>query len=90
VTEQTRQCKIDGCKRPYRAKGYCRTHYQDWRRGELRKPRYKTCNQGVNKLKHGEKKECLKRIFRAGLCEAHYQARFAKGETKADKASPSA
>jgi hypothetical protein len=73
-----KSCKIKGCKRPYRAKGYCNVHYQKWRKGELEKPRYKTCNFGVNKLKRGEKKECLKPIFRGGLCEEHYQASFNK------------
>jgi hypothetical protein len=53
-------------------------HYQKWRKGELEKPRYKTCNFGVNKLKRGEKKECLKKVFRGGLCEEHYQASFSK------------
>ena len=71
-------CKIKGCKRPYRAKGYCNVHYQKWRKGELEKPRYQTCNFGVNKLKRGEKKECLKKVFRGGLCEEHYQSSFAK------------
>jgi hypothetical protein len=73
-----KSCKIKGCKRPYRAKGYCNVHYQKWRKGELEKPRYKTCNFGVNKLKRGEKKECLKKVFRGGLCEEHYQASFSK------------
>ena len=37
-------CKVEGCKRTYRAKGYCNVHYKKWRRGELEaKPRYKTC-----------------------------------------------
>jgi hypothetical protein len=71
-------CKIKGCKRPYRAKGYCNVHYRKWRKGELERSRYQTCNFGVNKLKRGEKKECLKPVFRAGLCEEHFQASFKK------------
>ena len=23
-------CKIEKCKRPYRAKGYCNVHYKKW------------------------------------------------------------
>ena len=84
MTTQERKCKIDGCKRPYRAKGYCNVHYQQWRRGTLAKARFKTCNLGVNKLKHGEKKECLKPIFKAGLCEDHYKAKFGKKTEAAD------
>src|SRR5699024_5243090 len=25
-----RQCSVEGCDRPYRAKGYCQLHYQRW------------------------------------------------------------
>jgi hypothetical protein len=82
-----KSCKIKGCKRPYRAKGYCNVHYQKWRKGELEKPRYNTCNFGVNKLKRGEKKECLKKVFRGGLCEEHYQASFSKKKA-AKEAAP--
>ncbi len=78
VKEVKKTCKMKGCKRPYRAKGYCTTHYQQWRTGGLPKARYDTCNHGVKKLKHGEKKECLKRVFRAGLCEEHYNAAHKK------------
>lgn len=73
-----RKCKAKGCKRPYRAKGYCGTHYHKWRRGELPKPRYKTCNYNAKKRKRGEKKECLKAVFRHGLCEEHYKAHLGK------------
>ncbi len=39
------KCSKEGCKRPYRAKGYCVTHYKQWRQGALEghKSRYKTC-----------------------------------------------
>jgi len=32
---------VEGCKRPYRAKGYCNVHYKQWRLGKLPKPRHK-------------------------------------------------
>ena len=76
--EKVKSCSVKGCKRPYRAKGYCSVHYNKWRRGELSKSRFKTCNFGVQKLKRNEKKECLKAIFKSGLCEEHYQATFLK------------
>jgi hypothetical protein len=28
-------CSVAGCKRGYRAKGYCFFHYKKWRHGEL-------------------------------------------------------
>jgi hypothetical protein len=64
-TEATaeKKCAKDGCKRPYRAKGYCVTHYKLWRRGELEghKARYKLCN----------KEACKKSAGRYGLCDEH-------------------
>ena len=41
------KCSVEGCKRPYRAKGYCRTTTRLWRRGELEghKARYKICSK---------------------------------------------
>lgn len=78
-----KKCKIENCKRPYRAKGYCNIHFRKWRRGELeKKPRYKIC---------GEEK-CKAPLFRAGYCEKHYEAWVAsrKGEDKGPDASASA
>lgn len=65
-----KSCKISGCKRPYRAKGYCYFHYQQWRRGELGKARFELCH----------KPECKVRLFKSGLCEKHYNEKFKKGE----------
>lgn len=62
-TTTERKCAVEGCKRPYRAKSYCVTHYKRWRRGELEghKARYKLCN----------KEACKKPSGRHGLCEEH-------------------
>jgi hypothetical protein len=58
-----RKCSIEGCKRPYRAKSYCVTHYQKWRRGEMdgHKARYHICS----------KESCKKPAGRFGLCDEH-------------------
>ena len=58
-----KKCSVEGCKRPYRAKGYCVTHYKLWRRGELEghKARYKLCS----------KEACKKAAGRYGLCDEH-------------------
>lgn len=59
-----KKCSVEGCKRPYRAKGYCGVHFHKWRRGELSaKPRYKICSE----------ENCRKPLFKFGLCETHYQ-----------------
>ncbi|HEX2574175.1 MAG TPA: hypothetical protein VH877_31805 [Polyangia bacterium] len=68
------KCSKEGCKRPYRAKGYCNVHYKAWRRGELEghRARYRICT----------KEGCRKpRAIQGSLCEEHLQA--AKGEAAA-------
>jgi len=83
-----RTCRVKGCKRPYRAKGYCNAHFHKWRKGELPHGRYKTCQHNAKKLKRGEKKECMKKVFRAGLCEEHYKARRGAAAAPAAPAAP--
>jgi hypothetical protein len=63
TTPEANKCSKEGCKRPYRAKGYCVTHYKLWRRGELEghKARYKLCS----------KEACKKAAGRYGLCDEH-------------------
>jgi hypothetical protein len=57
-------CTIEGCKRGYRAKGYCFFHYKKWRHGELPHGRYKTCST----------LECRKPVAEHGLCADHFKA----------------
>ena len=57
-------CTAEGCKRGYRAKGYCFFHYKKWRAGELPHGRYDTCSN----------EECHKRVALHGLCEEHLKA----------------
>jgi hypothetical protein len=57
-------CTVEGCKRAYRAKGYCFFHYGKWQAGELPHSRYKTCS----------KEECRKKVLQHGLCEEHFNA----------------
>jgi hypothetical protein len=56
-------CSVANCKRPYRAKGYCVTHYKRWRRGEIEghHARYKICS----------KEGCRKPATLHGMCEEH-------------------
>ncbi|MFH1653761.1 MAG: hypothetical protein ABIE74_06865 [Pseudomonadota bacterium] len=80
MTETAKTCKIEGCKRAYRAKGYCNVHFRKWRRGEIEaKPRYKTCSE----------EKCCKKIHRFGLCEQHYGAWMAsKKGAETEAAAP--
>ena len=70
------QCKIEGCQRPVRAKGYCRVHYNKWRKGEYGKTRYKPCKM----------EGCTHRRHRKAYCEEHYKSEFLK--KAAGEASP--
>ncbi|MBI2083076.1 MAG: vegetative protein [Deltaproteobacteria bacterium] len=62
---ETEKCKVENCKRPYRAKGYCNVHYKKWRQGDLPHRRFKTCHQ----------ENCRKPMVKLGLCEEHYKAK---------------
>jgi hypothetical protein len=73
---EAQKCREQGCKRPYRAKGYCVTHYKLWRQGEHgKKQRYKICS----------KEGCRKPKGRWGLCVEHL-----KGSEEAAAAAPAA
>jgi hypothetical protein len=49
-----KKCRVEGCKRPYRAKEYCIMHYRLWRHGELPNGRYKICTkEGCKKPRVG-------------------------------------
>lgn len=74
------KCGVEGCKKEYRAKGYCDAHYKSWRRGELGHARYKTC----------EAPECKKkRAAQGALCEEHAKKAPA-AEAAAAAVAPSA
>ena len=65
MATESQNCKVEGCKRPYRSKGYCNAHFKKWRRGGLtKKARYKTCAE----------EGCRKALFKVGMCETHYQS----------------
>ena len=61
AAKTNKKCSADKCKRPYRAKGYCKVHYTKWRHGELPKPRYKICT----------KEGCKKPRALGSLCKEH-------------------
>lgn len=74
-SREARKCSVEGCKRPYRAKSYCVTHYKAWRRGELEAhtARYKLCS----------KEGCKKPRGRHGLCDEHRGTAQPAGEAPA-------
>ncbi len=59
-------CKAEKCAGAVQAKGYCRRHYGQWRKGKLGKPRYATCNA----------EGCRKPRARRGLCVEHFAKEY--------------
>ena len=55
-------CRVEGCKQPVRAKGYCRKHFISWRRCDVGDHhRYKICS----------KEGCRKPRTKGGFCDEH-------------------
>jgi hypothetical protein len=63
-------CKVDGCEKDVRGKGYCDRHYRAWRKGKLGKARYRSCNTGG----------CSRPATRRGLCSEHFASAYAKAK----------
>ena len=61
ASREEKKCRMEGCKRPYRAKAYCNVHYKQWRHGKLAKGRYKICT----------KEACRKPRAKGSLCAEH-------------------
>lgn len=76
---EQKKCQVEGCKREYRAKGYCEYHYKKWRNGEYGHSRYKTCTaEACNK----------KRFSGSSLCEVHYKEQQGAKAQAAPAATP--
>jgi hypothetical protein len=73
-------CKAESCEKDVRAKGYCDRHYRKWRKGEMGKPRYRSCNE----------KGCNKPRARMSLCSDHFTAKHSKKPAEAAAPAPAA
>ena len=61
-------CKVAGCKRAYRAKGFCFFHYKKWRRGELEATprRWNACSIAPNR-RSGRSSSSSRRFGRSSV-----------------------
>src|SRR5262249_43999789 len=66
-------CSVEGCKRPYRAKGYCYFHFKKGRQGERPHSGYRTGSKAGGRAKP----------VRHGLCEKHEAETYGKAAPEA-------
>ena len=72
-------CTMEGCGRPHKARGYCQTHYTQFKRG--------VTPVGPIKVRVSVKPEecsedgCPSPVKAKGLCKAHYQRLLRHGHT---------
>src|SRR4051812_21057057 len=63
-------CQIPNCDRPYNARGYCKKHYDAWRKwGDDFE---KIQDRGYPSICNVE--DCIERHFGLGYCRRHYRA----------------
>jgi hypothetical protein len=95
AVKASKPCTVEGCKREYRAKGYCKAHYRAWRHGKLAKPRYTRCHTYACTLpmatnRHGFCEKHFQDYYVKGMEQAHAPAAPAKPEKVAEKAAEKA
>jgi HNH endonuclease len=70
-------CRVDGCSKDVRSKGYCATHYWRWRNhGD---PGSAVIWKGKRKGVPCEVAECTRLADGDGLCRMHYERRRKRG-----------
>lgn len=73
-------CTVQGCDRPHKARGYCQTHYMQFKRGE---PIVAEIKVRVRvKPESCETEGCNEPVKAKGLCKTHYQRLLRHGHTK--------
>lgn len=73
-------CTVEGCKRPHKARGYCNTHYFQWKRtGEISLE----INTRVRiKPAHCTVEGCTNPVKGKGLCGMHWMRNLRHGHTR--------
>lgn len=81
-----RVCSVDGCLRPYRARGWCVTHWLRWRlHGEVGGPEDQRFGQRSTRICAVD--GCGRRHFANGYCEKHNMRLYTHGSV-ADRILP--
>lgn len=73
-------CSVDGCVRNHHARGWCRAHYNRWRRtGTAGPSRFRSWRRGEVCAVDG----CTQQHHSGGYCATHYARVASKGTTEA-------
>lgn len=72
-------CTMDGCDRPHKARGYCQTHYMQFKRGITPVGPIRT--RVAIKLDACTEDGCAEPVKAKGLCKMHYQRLLRHGHT---------
>ena len=73
-------CTVSGCGRPHKCRGYCQTHYMQWKRGEPVVAEIKVRDR--TPLEHCSESGCLEPVKAKGLCKMHYARLLRHGHTR--------
>jgi Recombination endonuclease VII len=73
-------CTQENCDRPHKARGYCATHYMQFKRGvsEVGEIKSRVRNKPEQCIEEG----CTEEVKAKGLCKMHYQRLLRHGFTK--------
>jgi|GEM_PF-759073 len=73
-----KKCKVEGCNRDHAAKGYCKSHYRQWKQwGFTKKIRETITGQSGCKVN-----ECKRKHWAKGYCRKHYDQHTRSGYTR--------
>ena len=73
-----KKCKVEGCNRDHAAKGYCKSHYRQWKQWGFTKEIRETIT-GRSGCKVNE---CKRKHWAKGYCRKHYDQYTRSGYTR--------
>lgn len=77
---QHETCTVDGCTRAHKSRGYCQTHYTQWRRGVPIAAEIKSRQR--QKPECCTESGCSEPVKAKGLCKMHYARLLRHGFTR--------
>lgn len=75
-------CTVEGCSGTHKARGYCQTHYMQYKRGVPVTPEIRHRVPRGQVLPECSEAGCSASVKAHGLCHAHYQRLLRQGHTR--------